>query len=216
VLPLRKQLHRATVKGKLHSCESRVRENAVHAVGIEDFQTQISARRHDFRGACGLNIDRVAILFPRRDGASLSFTSDVISICNKAATELFGKWSEADFIAFFTKTLPHWSTPVAQAPFKSKACACEVSRRPPQNRRKYSPVDRLTLNIARLPRNAKIFTWVFARNSVSHSGFWRKGFTTGSPQALLRQGLRGMKRRRRSVRKRNRQRLMAHAKRLRR
>src|ERR1700719_3968189 len=103
VLPLRKQLHRATVKGKLHSCESRVRENAVHAVGIENFQTQISARRHDFRGACGLNIDRVAILFPRRDGASLSFTSDVISICNKAATELFGKWSEANFIAFFYK-----------------------------------------------------------------------------------------------------------------
>jgi len=103
VLPLRKQLHRATVKGKLHSCESRVRENAVHAVGIEDFQTQISARRHDFRGACGLNIDRVAILFPRRDGASLSFTSDVISICNKAATELFGKWSEANFIAFLQR-----------------------------------------------------------------------------------------------------------------
>jgi hypothetical protein len=98
-----RQLQRATVKDKLHSCESRVRENAGHAVGIEDFQTQISTRRHDIRGACGLKIDGVASLFPRRDGASLSFTSDVISICDKTATELFGKLSEADFIAFFYK-----------------------------------------------------------------------------------------------------------------
>jgi hypothetical protein len=93
----------ATVKGKLHSCESRVRENAGHAVGIEDFQTQISARRHDFRGTCGLKIDGVTSLFPRRDSAPLSFTSDVISICDKAATKLFGKLSEADLIAFFYK-----------------------------------------------------------------------------------------------------------------
>ena len=98
-----KQLQRAAVKGKLHSRESRVCENARHAVGIEDFQTQIIARRHDFRGACGLKIDGVASLFPRRDGAVLGFTSDVISVCDKAATELLGKWSEADFIAFFYK-----------------------------------------------------------------------------------------------------------------
>ena len=102
-LPLRKQLQRATVKSKLHSRESRVRENAGNAVGIEDFQTQIIARRHDFGGACGLKIDGVASLFPRRDGAVLGFASDVISVGDKAATELFGKWSEADLIAFFYK-----------------------------------------------------------------------------------------------------------------
>jgi hypothetical protein len=102
-LPLRKQLQRATVKGKLHSRESRVRKNAGHAVGIEDFQTKISARRHDFRGACGMKIDGVTSLFPRCDSAPLSFTSDVISICDKAATKLFGKLSEADLVAFFYK-----------------------------------------------------------------------------------------------------------------
>jgi hypothetical protein len=89
------------VKGKLHSCHSRIRENAGYAVGIEDFQTQISAGRHDFRGTCGLKIDDVTRLFPRRDGASGSFASDVISIGDKAAAEFFGKLSEADFIAFF-------------------------------------------------------------------------------------------------------------------
>jgi hypothetical protein len=97
---LRTQLQRATVKGELHSRESRVRENAGYGVGIKDFQTQIGARRHDFRGACGLKIDGVAGLFPRRNSAALGFASDVISVCDKAATELFGKWSEADFIAF--------------------------------------------------------------------------------------------------------------------
>jgi hypothetical protein len=105
LLPLREQLHRATVKCKLHSCHSRIRENAGYAVGIEDFQTQISARRHDFRGACGLKIDGVTGLFPRRDGAPLCFASDVISIHDKTATELFGKLSKADFIALFYKDL---------------------------------------------------------------------------------------------------------------
>jgi hypothetical protein len=99
----REQLHRATIKGNLHSCQSRIRENAGYAVGIEDFKTQISARRHDFRGACGLKIDGITRLFPRHDGASRSFASDVISICHKAAAELFGKLSKADFIAFFDK-----------------------------------------------------------------------------------------------------------------
>ena len=93
------------MKGKLHSCHRRIRENAGYAVGIEDFQTQISAGRHDFRGTCGLKIDGVTRLFPRRDGASRSFASDVISICDKAAAELFGKLSKADFIAFFDKDL---------------------------------------------------------------------------------------------------------------
>jgi hypothetical protein len=102
-LPLREQLHRATVKGKVHSRQGRIRENAGYAVGIEDFQTQISTRRHDFRRTCGLKIDDVTCLFPRRDGASRSFASDVISICDKAAAELFGKLSEADFIAFLDK-----------------------------------------------------------------------------------------------------------------
>jgi hypothetical protein len=83
--------------------------------------------------------------------------------------------SKADFITFLTKTLPHWSALVAQAPVKSKACACEVSRRQLQNRKAYSPVDRLTLNIARLPSmDAKFSYWPVARNSVSHRGFWRK------------------------------------------
>jgi hypothetical protein len=91
------------VKSKIHSCKSRIRENAGYAVGIEDFQTQISARRHDVRGTCGLKIDGVTRLFPRHDGASDRFASDVISICDKAAAELFGKLSKADFIAFFDK-----------------------------------------------------------------------------------------------------------------
>src|SRR6478672_4377547 len=64
---------------------------------------------------------------------------------------------------FLTKTLSHWSAFVDQAPFKSKACACEVSRRQPQNRRAHSPVDRLTLNIARLLKwNAKFPDYCFA------------------------------------------------------
>ena len=97
------ELHRATVKGKIHSRHIRIRENAGYAVGIEDFQTQINARRHDFRGACGLKIDGITRLFPRLDGASGSFASDVISIRDKAAAELFGKLSKADFITFFDK-----------------------------------------------------------------------------------------------------------------
>jgi hypothetical protein len=76
------------VKGKLHSRQRRIRENAGYGVGIEDFQTQISACRHDFRCACGLKIEGIARFFPRLDGALGSFASDVISICDKAATEL--------------------------------------------------------------------------------------------------------------------------------
>src|SRR5438270_5284499 len=85
-------------------------------------------------------------------------------------------WAKLILSPFLTKTLLHWSAPVAQAPFKSKARACEVSRRPLQNRRTYSPVDRLTLNIARLPQwNGKFSHGrPFARNSVSHRGFWCK------------------------------------------
>src|SRR6476660_2330503 len=81
------KLHRATVKGKLHSRQRRIRENAGYGVGIEDFQTQISARRHDFRCACRLKIDSIARLFPRLDGALGSFASDLISTRDKAATE---------------------------------------------------------------------------------------------------------------------------------
>ena len=54
---------------------------------------------------CGVKIDSVACLFPRHDGASSSFASDVISIRHKAAAELFGELSKADFIAFFDKDL---------------------------------------------------------------------------------------------------------------
>jgi hypothetical protein len=103
LLPLREQLHRATVKGELHSCESRIREKAGYSVGIEDFQTHASARRHDFRGTCSVKIDSVTRLFPRRDGASGGFASDVISICDKAVAELFGELGKADLIAFFDK-----------------------------------------------------------------------------------------------------------------
>jgi hypothetical protein len=104
-LPLRERLHRATVKGKLHSCHGRIGENAVYGVGIEDFQTEINARRHDLRGTRSLKIDSVTRFFPRPDGASISLASDVISIGYKAAAELFGKLSKADFIAFFDKDL---------------------------------------------------------------------------------------------------------------
>jgi len=97
------QLHRATIKGKLHSCHIRIRENAGDAVGIEDFETQIGACRHDVRGTGGPKIYGVTRLFPRRDGASGSFASDLISIGNKAVAVLFGKLSEGDFIAFFDK-----------------------------------------------------------------------------------------------------------------
>ena len=91
------------MKGKLHSRQRRIRENAGYGVGIEDFQTQFSARRHDFRCACGLKIDSIARLFPLLDGALGSFASDVISTRDKAAAELFGKLSKADFIGFFDK-----------------------------------------------------------------------------------------------------------------
>jgi hypothetical protein len=100
---LREQLHRATVKGKLHPCHIRIRENAGDAVGIKDFETQIAACRHDFRGTCGPKIYGVTRLFPRRDGASGSFASDLISIGDKAVAKLFGRWSEGDFITFFDK-----------------------------------------------------------------------------------------------------------------
>src|SRR6266700_3503813 len=84
-------------------------------------------------------------------------------------------WAKLILSPLLTKTLLHWSAVVAQAPVKSKAPACELSTRPQQNRRTYSPVDRLTLNIARLPQqNAKCSYVPFARNSVSHRGFWRK------------------------------------------
>jgi hypothetical protein len=142
-LPSREQLHRATVEGKLHSGQIRIRENAVYGVGVEDFQTQIHACRHDFRGACGLKIDDIARFLPRLDGASGSFASDFISIRDKAAAKLLGKLSKADFIAFFYKDFMHWSALVAQAPVNSKACAREVSRSKLQSRRTYSPVARL-------------------------------------------------------------------------
>jgi hypothetical protein len=100
---LRQQLHRATVEGKLHSGQIRIRENAVYGVGVEDLQAQIHACRHDFRGACGLKIDDIARFLPRLDGASGSFASDFISIHDKAAAKLLGKLSKADFIAFFHK-----------------------------------------------------------------------------------------------------------------
>src|SRR5271154_7179775 len=52
---------------------------------------------------------------------------------------------------FLTKTLLHWSALVAQAPVKSKACACEDRRNPVQASKAHNPVDRLKLNIASTP-----------------------------------------------------------------
>ena len=76
-------------------------KTAVYAVGVEDFQTQIHAGCHDFRGTCGSKIDDITRLFPRLDSASSSFAFDFISVRNKTAAKLFGKLSKADFIAFF-------------------------------------------------------------------------------------------------------------------
>jgi hypothetical protein len=42
--------------------------------------------------------------------------------------------------------LLHWSASVAQAPFKSKARACEDIRKPVQASETHNPVDRLKLN----------------------------------------------------------------------
>jgi hypothetical protein len=52
---------------------------------------QLNARRHDFRGARGMKINGITRLFPRLDGASGGFTSDLVSSRDKAATELFEK-----------------------------------------------------------------------------------------------------------------------------
>jgi hypothetical protein len=94
-------LHRATVERKLHSRQIRIRENAVYAVGVEDFQTQIHAACHDFGGTSGLKIDEIAGLLPRPDRASGSFAFDLISVRDKAAAKLFGKLRKVDFVAFF-------------------------------------------------------------------------------------------------------------------
>jgi hypothetical protein len=66
-LPSRQQIHSATVESHLHSLEIRILENSGHAVVIEDFYLQLNARRHDFRGARGMKIDRITRLFPRLD-----------------------------------------------------------------------------------------------------------------------------------------------------
>jgi hypothetical protein len=100
-LPSRQQLHSATVESHLHSLEIRILENSGHAVVIEDFYLQLNARRHDFRVARGMKIDGITRLFPRLDGASGGFASDLVSNRDKAATELFGKLSKIDLIAFF-------------------------------------------------------------------------------------------------------------------
>ena len=96
----RQQLHRATVEGELHSLKVWILENSRHAVVIEYFYLQMNARRHDFRGARRTKVDGVTSLFPRFDGASGGFAFDLVSDRDKAATELFGKLSKADLIAF--------------------------------------------------------------------------------------------------------------------
>jgi hypothetical protein len=85
----------------LHSLEIRILENSGHAVVIEDFYLQLNALRHDFRGARGMKIDGITRFFPRLDGASGGFAPDLVSSCDKATTELLGKLSKIDLIAFF-------------------------------------------------------------------------------------------------------------------
>jgi hypothetical protein len=97
--------HRAAIEGKFHSRQIWIRENAVYAVGVEDFQTQVHARCHDFRRTCGLKIDGITDLFSRLDDAPGRFALDFISIRDKAAAKFFGKLSKADFIALFDKYL---------------------------------------------------------------------------------------------------------------
>jgi hypothetical protein len=98
-----RDLHRATVKSQLHSFHICIRENPVQAVVIDDFYTQVNARRHDFGGAGGLKIYGITRLLPRFDGASGGFASDLVSIRDKATAELFGKLSKTDLIALFNE-----------------------------------------------------------------------------------------------------------------
>jgi hypothetical protein len=48
-----------------------------------------------------MKIDGITRLFPRLNGASSGFASDLVSIGDKAAAVLFGKLSKIDLIAFF-------------------------------------------------------------------------------------------------------------------
>ena len=48
-----------------------------------------------------MKIDGITRLFPRLDGASGGFASDLVSSCDKATTELLGKLSKIDLIALF-------------------------------------------------------------------------------------------------------------------
>jgi hypothetical protein len=108
-----------------------------------------------------MKIDGITHLSPRLDGASSGFASDLVSIGDKAAAELFGKLSKIDLIAFLTKTLSHWSAFVAQAPVKSKASACEDRRNPLQASKTHNPVARLKLNIASAPSvRSNLSLWV--------------------------------------------------------
>src|SRR5262249_31809772 len=97
----RDKLHCAAVKSQLHSLHIRVREYSGHAVVIEDFYAQVNARRHDLRGAGGLKLDSITRLLSRPDVASAGFVSDLVSIRDKAAAELFGILSKTDLIALF-------------------------------------------------------------------------------------------------------------------
>jgi hypothetical protein len=66
----------------LHSLESgswKIRDTCF----TEDFYLQLNARRHDFRGARGMKIDGITRLFPRLDGASGGFASDLVSSSDK-------------------------------------------------------------------------------------------------------------------------------------
>jgi hypothetical protein len=52
-----------------------------------------------------MKIEGIAHLFPRPNGASIGFASDLVSIGDKAAAELFGILSKTDLIAFFDEDL---------------------------------------------------------------------------------------------------------------
>ena len=52
-----------------------------------------------------MKIDGVTHLSPRLDSTSSGFASDLVSIGDKAAAELFGILSKTDLIAFFYEDL---------------------------------------------------------------------------------------------------------------
>ena len=87
------------MESHLHPAEIGIIENSRHAVVIENLYFELNALRHDFRGACGTEVDGVTRLVSRPDGASGGLISDLVSISDKAAAELLGILSKIDLVA---------------------------------------------------------------------------------------------------------------------